>query len=93
MSIHGTFSAPNGFARPLGCLLNRPKSKASLASLSKKDGTATFRYIVPHTVCRKDGKMMASAMMATFDELSTVGYMQLDKSLRWGCRQIFLLLH
>jgi hypothetical protein len=84
MSVHGKFSAPNGFARPLGCLLNKPKSKAKLASFSKKDGTASFCYQVPHTVCRKDGRMMVSAMMATFDELSTVGYMQLDKSLRWG---------
>ena len=84
MSIHRTFSAPNGFARPLGCLLEKPKSKASLASFSKKDGTASFLYEVPHTVCREDDKMMVSAMMAVFDELSTVGYMHMDKSMRWG---------
>lgn len=83
LSCHGTFSAPNGFARPLGCLLNKPKSTAALVDFDKKASRATFSYRVPHTVTYNDN-MMVSAMMATFDELSTVGIILLDKSHRWG---------
>ena len=82
LQVHGTFSAPRGFARMLGCLLNKPKSTTSFDGIDS-NGTATFKYKVPHTVCRNKF-MPLSATMAVFDELSTVGLISLDKSHRWG---------
>ena len=81
LRVHGTFSAPLGFARQLGCLLDRPQSTASLKKL--EGSKATFQYKVPHTVCRNQ-QMSAAAAMAVFDELSTVGLIALDKGHRWG---------
>ena len=84
IKLHGTYSAPKGFARQLGALLDKPKSTASLKSFLKMQ-EAIFSYKVPHTVCRpNDRKMPLSAIIAVFDELSTVGIIASDKNHRWG---------
>lgn len=82
LKVHGTYSAPKGFARMLGALINKEKSTTALTEFSASQ--ARFRYKVPHTVCRNDDSMPLSATIAVFDELSTVGIIALDKQGRWG---------
>ena len=84
LKLHGTYSAPRGFARQMGALLNKPKSTAALKEFLKMK-EATFTYRVPHTVCRpEDRRMPLSAAIAVFDELSTVGMIASDQQQRWG---------
>ena len=51
--------------------------------LSLNETSIQFHYVVPSDVCR-DNRMPCSTAVAVFDELSTIGFLALDKSHRPG---------
>lgn len=66
------------FNRLLGCTL------AEVEVISKPAKLVRYKQKIIAGVCDQHRNLSVSAATAIFDELSTVGFMAFDKSVRWG---------
>lgn len=72
------FFVKYSFNRLLGCTL------AEIEVISKPAKLVRYKQKVIAGVCDQHRNLSVSSATAIFDELSTVGFMAFDKSVRWG---------